>query len=190
MRKKPAATDPREELLSYLEVACADEPELLATVHDLADAGEIDLLRLVRDFRDNLPAKEILARHGPEDRLANDLRVIHRVFVDAARRTRELHDRPLRARRCYEARMVARRDNYQALLDDPGESMPAGSRAAYQALVHLAREKVPYDELSARLGRDSEAVQEEVLQLRQRFKDWTVRRKGRADAAPGGVCDG
>jgi hypothetical protein len=171
--------DERAQLLDYLDGACAAEPELLATVHALAEAEEIDLLRLIRDFRDNLPGKDIRARHGPD--LDERLRIIHRIYVECARRVREERDRPVRARKCYESRMLARRDNYQALLDDPGESIPDPQRQAFAALLQLAREKVPYESLPARLGRDPDTVREEVLQLRQRFKDWTARRKVRAE---------
>src|SRR5262249_43716287 len=178
-------------LLAYLGDACADDPDLLATVHALAEAGETDLLRLVRDFRDNVPGPEILQRHGPAAALDERLRVIHRVYVDCAGRVREQSERPVRARKCYEARMLARRDNYQAMLDDAGEALPVDVRGTYEKLIHCAREKVPYEALPARLGGDAVAVQEQVLQLRQRFKEWTARRKVRAEgSAPGGVCDG
>jgi hypothetical protein len=195
--KKPgtsAARPPANELdslVAYLGGACADDPDLFATVLALADAGELDLLRLVRDFRDNLSGGEILQRHGPASVLDERLRVIHRVYVDCARRVREQSQRPVRARKCYESRMLARRDNYQAMLEDACEAIPAHARVAYEKLIHCAREKVPYEALPDRLGSDPLEVQEEVLQLRQRFKDWTARRKVRAEgSAPGGVCDG
>jgi hypothetical protein len=188
---RPAATNDRDALLSYLGDACADDPDLLATVHALAEADETDLLRLIRDFRDNVSGAEILQRHGPASALDERLRVIHRVYVDCARRVREQSERPVRARKCYEARMLARRDNYQAMLDDASEAMPADVRAAYEKLIVCAREKVPYEALPGRLGGDALAIQEQVLQLRQRFKEWTARRKVRAEgSAPGGVCDG
>jgi hypothetical protein len=180
-----------DELMSYLAAACSDEPELWATVRALADAGESDLLRLVRDFRDNLPSHEILARHGPADVLEERLRVVHRVYVDCARRVREQTGRPQRARKCYEARMMARRDNYQSLLDDPATGLTPHLRLRYQQLLACARDKVPYDDLPGRLGRPAVDVQEEVLQLRQLFKEWTARRKVQAEVpAPGGRCDG
>lgn len=180
--------DDREALVAYLTAACADEPELLATVLALADAGEVGLLRVVRDFRDNVSERELRTRHADLD---ESLRLIHRIYVDSARRARERGDRPLRARKCYEARMLARRDNYQAMLDDAGEAMPDAQRSAFAALVGCARDKVPYDALPARLGGDAAAVQEEVLRLRLRFKEWSARRKARADGnVPGGVCDG
>jgi hypothetical protein len=188
---RPATTNECDALLTYLGDVCADDPDLLATVHALADAGETDLLRLVRDFRDNVAGPMILQRHGPAAALDERLRVIHRVYVDCARQVREQSERPVRARKCYEARMLARRDNYQAMLDDACEAMPADVRAAYEKLIHCAREKVPYEALPGRLGSDAQAIQEEVLQLRQRFKEWTARRKVRAESsAPGGVCDG
>lgn len=197
MPRKPATPaafagpEDASSLLAYLTPACATEPELLATVVALAEAGEVALLRLVRDFRDNLPNPEILHRHGPADALDERLRVIHRVYVDQARRVREQAERPVRARRCYEARMLARRDNYQAMLDDARESIPQAARLTFEKLIRCAREKVPYESLPNRLGADALAVQEEILQLRQRFKDWAARRKIRADApAPGGTCDG
>ena len=64
---KPAllAIPPTEEassLRAYLVAACAAEPELLATVA-LAE-GEVELLHVVRDFRDNLPDRELRRRHG------------------------------------------------------------------------------------------------------------------------------
>ncbi len=181
----------RDELLGYLTAACAAEPELLATVHALAEAGEVDLLRLVRDFRDNQGDKTLRARHGGAEAVDEGLRLIHRVYVDCARRVREQTQRPLRARGCYLARMLARRDNYQALLDDPGTKLTAAQKQVYQRLVDCARDKVPYEALPGRLGRDAFAVQEEVLQLRQLFRDWTARRKIRAEQpAPGGPCDG
>lgn len=198
MRKKVATSarplpvaDDRETLLGYLGVACADEPELRATVATLAEADEIDLLRLVRDFRDNLANQDILDRHGPADLLDEKLRVIHRVYVDCARRVREELGRPVRARKCYEARMLARRDNYRAMLADADIVIAAEERQKYEQLVECARTKVAYEALPAHLGRDAFAVQEEVLKLRQLFKDWAARRKSRADApAPGGVCNG
>ena len=85
---RPAATNDRDALVSYLGDVCADDPDLLATVHALAEANETDLLRLVRDFRDNVPNSEILRRHGPPAVLDERLRVIHRVYVDQARRVR------------------------------------------------------------------------------------------------------
>jgi hypothetical protein len=181
----------RDELLAYLAEVCALEPELAATVRALGEAGDIELLRLVRDFRDNLPSQEILARHGPEERLAERLRMIHRVYVDCARQVREEIQRPLRARKCYEARMLARRDNYQALLADPAAGLTAQQHRRFQQLLACARDKVPYDDLPGRLGRTTGEVQEEVLQLRQLFKDWTARRKVRAGRpAPGGPSNG
>lgn len=189
--KPVAGPEDAASLLAYLTPACAAEPELLATVVALAEAGEVDLLRLVRDFRDNLSNPEILRRHGPADALDERLQVIHRVYVDQARRVREQAERPLRARKCYESRMLARRDNYQAMLDDARESIPQAARRTFERLIHCAREKVPYDALPNRLDADALAVQEEILQLRQRFKDWAARRKIRADGpAPGGTCDG
>ena len=183
--------DEREALLAYLDEVCADDGDLRATVHALAEQDDLDLLRLVRDFRDNLPGDEILRRHGPAAVLDERLRVIHRVYVDCARRVREEHDRPIRAQKCYESRMLARRDNYQAMLDDEGEAIPAGVRQAYERLIACAREKAAYQTLSARLGSDPLAVEEWVLQMRQRFKEWAARRKVRAEgSAPGGVCDG
>src|SRR2546421_11122493 len=86
-RREPRRSE-ADELLSYLAAACAEEPELWATVRTLADAGEVDLLRLVRDFRDNLSGPEILARHGSKEVLEERLRVVHRVYVDCARRGR------------------------------------------------------------------------------------------------------
>jgi hypothetical protein len=187
---RPAVND-RDALVAYLDDVCADDPDLLATVHALAEANETDLLRLVRDFRDNVPGPEILQRHGPAAALDERLRVIHRVYVDCARRVREQAERPIRARKCYEARMLARRDNYQAMLDDAAEAMPADVRSAFEKLIVCAREKVPYEALPGRLGADAMAIQEQVLQLRQRFKEWTARRKVRAEgSAPGGVSDG
>jgi hypothetical protein len=183
MRKKPATAagrrpaDDGPSLLVYLSGACADEPELCATVATLAEADEIDLLRLVRDFRDNLSDSDILARHGPADSLSEKLRVIHRVYVDCARRVREELGRPVRARKCYEARMLARRDNYKAMLADPDVVIDPEERHSYEQLVECAREKVLYEALPARLGRDASVVQEEVLKLRQLFKDWAARRK-------------
>jgi hypothetical protein len=186
---RPAAGE-REALLAYLDEVCSDDADLLATARALADAGEIELLRLMRDFRDGLPGAELLQRYGPAAALDEKLRVVHRVYVDGARRVRAERERPRLARACYEARMLARRDNYQAMLDD-AQSLAADVRAADEALVRCAREKVPYDELPARLGRDALAVQEQLLRLRQRFKEWAARRKGRAEgSAPGGVCDG
>jgi hypothetical protein len=180
-----------DQLLAYLAATCAEEPELWATVLALADAGEIDLLRLVRDFRDNLSNQAILARHGPKTLLDERLRVIHRVYVDCARRVREETQRPLRARTCYLSRMLARRDNYQAMLDDPAAQLTPQQRQASQRLVKCAREKVPYEDLPGRLGLSAASVQEEVLQLRRLFRDWTARRKVRAgDPAPGGLCHG
>jgi hypothetical protein len=191
MPPRPSRRSERDELLSYLAGACACEPDLLATVRALGDADEIDLLRLVRDFRDNLRGTEILARHGPQAVLDERLRVIHRVYVDCARRVREEAQRPVRARKCYLARMLARRDNYQALLDDPAAALTAEQRQRYQQLIICAREKVPYDDLPGRLGRAPGEVQEEVLQLRELFKDWTAERKVRAGStAPGDPCDG
>jgi len=190
---KAAAAEPdeRASLLAHLRGACADDPDLYATVLALDEAGELDLLRLVRDFRDNVSNSEILKRHGPPAQLDERLRVIHRVYVDEARRVREQIERPVRARKCYESRMVARRDNYQAMLDDAREAIPADVRQGYERLIGCAREKVPYESLPARLGGDAQAIQEQVLQLRQRFKDWAGRRKVRAEgSAPGGVCDG
>lgn len=197
MKKKPAsarprpaesAADERETLVAYLSEVCADDADLLATVLALGDAGELELLRLVGDFRDNLPGSEILKRHGPPALLDERLRLIHRVYVDQARRVREQSDRPVRARKCYESRMLARRDNYQAMLEDVSEAIPADVRRACERLILCAREKVPYDALPERLGSDAVAIQEEVLQLRQRFKDWSARRRVRADeTAPGGV---
>jgi hypothetical protein len=163
----------------------------------LGEAGEVELLRLVRDFRDNVPGAEILARHGPPALLEERLRVLHRVYVDQARRVREQSDRPVRARKCYESRMLARRDNYQAMLEDGREAIPAEARLAFERLIGCAREKVPYDSLPSRLGSDAQAIQEVVLQLRQRFKEWAARRKtltqaedGGLPAAPGGARDG
>src|SRR5205807_2194288 len=78
MSSSPSGRSERDELLADLAAACALEPELWATVRALADAGELELLRLVRDFRDNLPAEEILKRHGPEAVLNERLRVVHR----------------------------------------------------------------------------------------------------------------
>ena len=194
MRKKPAPTlrpaapSERESMLGSLSGACADEPDLLATVVALAEAGEDALLRLICDFRDNVPSGEILRRHGPEAVLAERLRVIHRVYVDQARRVREQSERPARARKCYESRMLARRDNYQAMLDDAGEEIPADLRRAAERLLVCARDKVPYDALPDRLASDALAIQEQVLQLRQRFKDWAAQRRVRAgESAPGGV---
>jgi hypothetical protein len=187
----PTQPDERDELMGYLATACAAEPELWATVCALADAGEVELLRLVRDFRDNLPNQEIVARHGSRETLDERLRVIHRVYVDCARQVREQKQQPERARKCYLSRMLARRDNYQALLDDPAAVLTAQQREVYQQLVNCAREKVDYEALPERLGRSAEEVQEEVLQLRLLFKEWTARRKVRsASAGPGDACDG
>ena len=187
----PSGPSERDELLGYLAGACAEEPELWATVKALAEAGEVELLRLVRDFRDNLPSEEVLARHGPRAVLDGRLRVIHRVYVDCARAVREELDRPLRARKCYLARMLGRRDNYQALLDDPAAGLTIDQRLPCQRLLECARDKVPYEDLPKRLGWAATEVQEEVLQLRRLFKDWTARRKVRAEAtAPGGPRDG
>jgi hypothetical protein len=187
----PPPPGERDELLGYLADACAAEPELGATVRALADAGEIDLLRLVRDFRDNRSSEEILSRHGPQAALDERLRLIHRVYVDCAREVREQSQRPVRARKCYLSRMLARRDNYQALLDDSEAGLTAEQRGRYQELIHCARDKVPYEALPEKLGRPAADVQEEVLQLRQLFKNWTARRKVRAGRpAPGGPCDG
>jgi hypothetical protein len=131
---------------------------------------------------------EILQRHGPPAVLGERLRLIHRVYVDQARQVREQTDRPLRARKCYESRMLARRDNYQAMMEDAAEAIPADERRAYEALILCAREKVAYDALPQRLGDDAQGIQEVILQLRQRFKEWSARRKVRADeTAPGGV---
>src|SRR2546423_14403085 len=110
--KKPAAAaavepDERTALVAYLRGACADDPDLYATVLALDEAGELDLLRLVRDFRDNVSNSEILRRHGPPAQLGERLRAIHRVYVDEARRVREQTDRPVRARKCYESRLAA-----------------------------------------------------------------------------------
>jgi hypothetical protein len=191
MPARPAGRSERDELLGYLDVACADEPELQATVRALAEADEIDLLRLVRDFRDNLPNQAILARHGPQVVLDERLRLVHRVYVDCARQVREDSQRPERARKCYLARMLGRRDNYQALLNDPSGDLTAAQRQAYQRLINCARDKVPWEALPGRLGRAAGDVQEEILQLRRLFKDWTARRKVRAGSpAPGGPCDG
>jgi hypothetical protein len=191
MSARPPGQAERDELMGYLDTACADEPELAATVHALAEAGEVDLLRLVRDFRDNLPSQEILARHGPEETLSERLRLIHHVYVDCARRVREETKRPERARQCYLARMLARRDNYQALLDDPSTVLTAQEQSRYQELLRCARDKVPYEDLPGRLGRSAADVQEEVLQLRQLFKEWTQGRKVQAEVpARGGRCNG
>lgn len=177
--------------MNYLAGACAAEPELWATVCALADAGEVELLRLVRDFRDNLPSEAILARHGPQETLDERLRIIHRVYVDCARQVREMEQRPERARKCYTARMLARRDNYQALLDDPAAGLTAAQRRQYRPLLDCARDKIPYEALPERLGWAADEVQEVVLQLRLLFKNWTARRKVRsAPADPGGPCDG
>jgi hypothetical protein len=185
-----AALD-RDQLVTYLDRACAGEPELLATVHTLAEAGEIELLRLMRDFRDNQPDEELLARHGTQAVLNERLRLIHRVYVDCARQVRDATQRPLRARNCYGGRMLARRDNYQAFLDDPGVTLLGPRRLRYQKLVDCAREKVPYEALPARLGQSPADVQEEVLELRLLFKEWTVRRKGLAHSpGKGGLSDG
>src|SRR5258708_38368009 len=99
--------------------------------------------------------------------------------------------RPLRARNCSLARMVARRDNYQAFLDGPGVTLASEKRQSYQKLVDCAREKLPYEALPARLGRRPGDVEGEVLELRLLFKEWTARRKGRAsEPGSGGSCDG
>jgi len=191
MSSSPSGRSERDELLSYLAAACGCEPELWATVRALGDTDEIELLRLVRDFRDNLPDETILARHGPKEVLEERLRVIHRVYVDCARRVREENQRPVRACKCYTARMLGRRDNYQALLDDPAGSLTAEQRRQFQQLLDCARAKVSYEDLPQRLGRPASDVQEEVLQLRQLFKEWTARRKVRAGLpAQGGPYDG
>src|SRR4051812_14746279 len=90
-----------ELLRAYLADVCADDADLLATVAALADAGEADLLRLIRDFRDNVSNAELLRRFGPPAALDERLRVIHRIYVDQARRVREQTERPARARKCY-----------------------------------------------------------------------------------------
>src|SRR5262249_16482594 len=132
---KPAASEDGATLRGYLIAACAAEPELLATVLALADADELDLLRVIRDFRDNLPDREIRPRHG--EQLDDKLRLIHRVYVECAQRVREEADRPVRARKCYDARMLGRRDNYQAMLEDRG-AVPQEDRRAFEALVRCA----------------------------------------------------
>ena len=83
MRRKPATSarpaapaSEREALLAHLTGACADEPDLLATVFALAETGELELLRLVRDFRDNVSRGEILQRHGPASVLDERLRAL------------------------------------------------------------------------------------------------------------------
>lgn len=182
--------DAHAALAAVLRASCADDPDLSATVAALDEAGETDLLRLIRDFRDALGEGEILARHGPADRLDERLRVVHRAYVDAARASRESAGRPARARRCYESRMLSRRDNYRALLGDVREAIPAGEREGYERLVRCARDRVPYDELPQRLGLDAGAVEEQILRLRQRFEDGAGRRKVRADSsARGGASD-
>src|SRR5258708_7445883 len=108
-RPQPAGGSERDQLLAYLVRACAGEPELIATANALAEAGEIDLLRLFRDFRDNHSDEVLLARQGGCRALLDErLRLIHRVYVDQARAVREQMQRPLRARSCYLARMLAR----------------------------------------------------------------------------------
>jgi hypothetical protein len=165
-------------LTATLRELCDGEPELQAVVERLAADGRVDLLELMRDYREGRAEQAILQRHGGAEAVRRRLLEIHALFRPAAEGCRRVMQQEQHARAFYQ-RLGQQKDACHSFLDD--RTVPEEVRRRFGRVLKLARRKPPVEfvNLPRRLKLSAEAIERELLSLKSLFKKWADQRPRR-----------